>query len=164
MSELEFLSVDRVESGNGFEPSFSSPLERALADAPADIRDISRTGKIEVRGDIESLDAADVVRLSPRRALVLCAPDETAELRARLRARFDHVLDVTAALAGLAVSGERLLRRLTDLDLDSLPAAGAVAQVPAIVIRNGDEFRIFFPQEYGHYVATVVVDTAAGLA
>ncbi len=163
MSELEFLTVDRIEAGNGFEPAFRSPLERALAGASARIRDISRTGKIEVRGDIEFLDAADVVRISPRRALVLCAPDETAELRARLRERFDHVNDVTAALCGLAVSGERIVRRLTDLDLDSLPAAGAVAHVPAIVVRNDDEFRIFFPQEYGHYLAGVVVDTETGL-
>ncbi|MBA2461601.1 MAG: hypothetical protein H0V45_07555, partial [Actinobacteria bacterium] len=71
---------------------------------------------------------------------------------------------VTTALAGIQVTGEQLLRRLTDLDLDALPAVGALARVPATVLRHGDEFRIFFPQEYADYVAEVVLDTAAGLA
>lgn len=164
MSELEFLSLDRTEAANGFEPAFRSPLERALRHAPPDVQDISHTGKIEVRGDVSSLDEGEVVRIHPTRALVLCDYAEAAEVRARLRERFEHVVDVTSALAGIRVRGERLLRRLTDLDLDALPATGAVAHVPAIVLRADDEFRIFCPQEYGHYLAEVVVDTAAGLA
>jgi sarcosine oxidase gamma subunit len=56
------------------------------------------------------------------------------------------------------------MRRLTDLDLDSLPAVGAVAHVKAYVLRDDAEtFRLFFPQEYGHYLAEVVVDAAEGL-
>ena len=56
------------------------------------------------------------------------------------------------------------MRRLTDLDLESLPAAGAVAHVQAYVLRDGgDVFRLFFPQEYGHYLAEVVVDAAEGV-
>ena len=55
------------------------------------------------------------------------------------------------------------MRRLTDLDLDDLPAVGAVAHVPTIVLRNGEEFRLFFPQEYGHYLAEVVLDTLEGV-
>jgi len=62
------------------------------------------------------------------------------------------------------VRGETLMRRLTDLDLDALPAVGAVAHVQAYVIRDvGDTFRLFFPQEYGHYLAEVVIDAAEGL-
>lgn len=163
MSELEFLSLDRIEASDGFEPAFRSPLERALRHAPLEVQDISRTGKIEVRGHVESLDEEEVVRIHARRALVLCDYAEAAEVRARLGERFEHVLDVTSALAGVRVRDDRLLRRLTDLDLDALPAAGAVAHVPAIVLRAGHEFRIFFPQEYGHYLAEVIVDTAAGL-
>ena len=56
------------------------------------------------------------------------------------------------------------MRRLTDLDLDALPAVGKLAEVPAVVLRDGDRFRIFFPQELGHYVAEVVLDTLDGLA
>ncbi|MFN2471018.1 MAG: hypothetical protein ABR583_08520 [Gaiellaceae bacterium] len=164
MRQLEFLSLDRADAVNGFEPAFRSPLERALRHAPPAVQDISHTGKIEVRGEVERLDEGEVVRIHPQRALVLCDYADAAEVRARLRARFEHVVDVTSALAGIRIRGERLLRRLTDLDLDALPATGAVAHVPAIVLRDGDEFRIFFPQEYGHYLAEVVVDTAAGLA
>ena len=39
-------------------------------------------------------------------------------------------IDVSGGLAGLAVRGEAVMRRITDLDLDALPAAGAVAARP----------------------------------
>jgi hypothetical protein len=56
------------------------------------------------------------------------------------------------------------MRRLTDLDLGALPAVGALAHVQAYVLRDeGETFRFFFPQEYGHYLAEVVIDTAEGL-
>ena len=163
MTELDFLSPDLARADGGFAPAYRSPLERALRAAPAHIRDVSRTGKLEVRGDIATLDAGEVVRITPTRALVLCDFDATAALRAALSERFEHVVDLSAALAGLAMTGERLLRRLTALDLDALPAAGAVARVPALVLRDGDDFRIFFAQEYADYVAHVVLDTAEGL-
>ncbi len=160
MSELAFLSVDRARSDDEFEPRITSPLARALA-AATQVRDLSGLGKIEVRGDIDAIDvAAEVVRLGPRRALVLCEYDRCAGLRDRLPGL---VIDLTGALAGLELEGERAMRRLTDLDLDTLPAAGNVAQVPAVVLRDGDRFRIFCPQELGHYVAEVVLDTLEGL-
>ena len=72
---------------------------------------------------------------------------------------------MTCSLTGLGLEGERLLRRLTDLDLDELPAAGGFARIGAIVVRDeGERFRAFFPQELGHYVAEVVLDAIAGLA
>jgi hypothetical protein len=160
VSELAFLSVDRARTGDGFEPRFDSPLRRALAETTR-VRDLSSVGKIEVRGDVEAIDVeAEVVRLGPRRALVLCEYGRCADLRSRLPG---VVIDMTAALAGLELEDERALRRLTDLELDALPAAGKVAEVPAIVLRAGDRFRIFFPQEYGHYVAEVVLDVLEGL-
>jgi len=156
VSELAFLSVDRARSGDGFEPRFASPLARALAGTTR-IRDLSRLGKIEVRGDVDAIDVdAEVVRLGPRRALVLCEYERCADIRARLTGL---VVDVTGALAGLELEGERVMRRLTDLDLDALPAAGKVAEAPAVVLRDGERFRLFFPQELGHYVAAVVLDT-----
>ena len=158
MSELAFLSP-HASAG-----PYRSPLARALAGAPADIGDVSTVGKIEVRGDVATLDAGEVVRITSRRALVLCAAGEVAHLLLELRGRFDCVLDVSAALAGVRVGRAGIMRRLTALDLDALPAAGPVAGIPAVVLRDGGGFRIFFPQEYADYVGEVVVDTAAGLA
>src|SRR5207253_2005803 len=94
--------------------------------------------EIRVNGGV----ASAVVRITPRRALVLCPYEQCAELRARLPGT---VIDMTGALAGLELEGERALRRLTDLDLEALPAAGKVAEVPALVLRDGSRFRIFFP-------------------
>jgi len=35
--------------------------------------------------------------------------------------------------------------------------------VPALVLRDGPRFRIFFAQEFGHYVGEVVLDVLEGL-
>jgi sarcosine oxidase gamma subunit len=160
VTTLDFLSPDLA----GAEARWRSPLERALREAPPEITDVSVTGKLEIRGDVGTLKARahEVVRITPERALVLCDFTKTGELRAKLSERF-LVIDMSAALAGLQVRGETLMRRLTDLDLDALPAVGAVAHVQAYVLRDGDDvFRLFFPQEYGHYLAEVAVDAAEG--
>lgn len=161
MTSLDFLSPDLAAP----EAVWRSPLERALVHAPEEIEDVSRTGVLEVRGEVNLLDVdAEVVRLTPDRALVLCDAESTAALRQKLREQF-LTMDMSAAYAGLRVRGERLLRRLTDLDPQTLPAVGGLAHVQAVVLRDGaDTFRILFPQEYGHYVAEVVVDAAEGLA
>jgi hypothetical protein len=160
VTELDFLSVDRARSDDVFEPRFASPLARVLAGTTA-VRDLSRLGKIEVRGDVDAIDVdAEVIRVTPRRALVLCPYERCAELRAQLPGT---VIDMTGALAGLELEGERAMRRLTDLDLEALPAAGKVADVPAFVLRDGPRFRIFFPQEFGHYVGEVVLDVLEGI-
>lgn len=165
MTELEFLSPDLAAP----EAVWRSPLARALVDAPDGIADVSRTGKIEIRGDLSELDADgfEVVAITPRRGLVLCDYADLARVRARVGEQY-LAIDVTGAFAGIRIDrpdAVRLLRRLTELDLDALPAVGAVAHVPAHVLRDGDTvFRLFFPQEYGDYVAEVVVDAAEGLA
>src|SRR5205823_107672 len=97
----------------------------------------------------------DVLEISPDRTLVVCPPERCAELLARLPG---FVVDVTGALAGIAIERPELMRRLTDLDLASLPAAGKVADVQAYVFAAGEGFRIFFPQEYGHSVVETVRD------
>jgi hypothetical protein len=158
MSELSFLSA-HPNRRDGFVPHTSSPLARALEGA-ADIRDLSLLGKLEVRGAVDTIDADDVIRISPERAIVVCDLDETGAASAGLPGT---VVDVTSALAGIGVEGEALMRRLTDLDLDRLPAAGKVADVPALVTRDGDWFRIFFPQEYGDSVVATVRDAQEGL-
>jgi sarcosine oxidase gamma subunit len=166
MSALDFLSPDLatpdVAAAQG---GWRSPLARALEHAPADVTDISLTGKLEIRGEVGDLRsrALEIVPITPERALVLCDFTKTGEIRARLSEHF-LVIDMSAALAGLQVRGETLMRRLTDLDLDALPAVGPIAHVQAYVLRDdGDVFRLFFPQEYGDYLAEVVVDAAEGV-
>jgi hypothetical protein len=163
VTELDFLSVDRARSDDVFEPRFASPLARVLAGTTA-VRDLSRLGKIEVRGDVDEIDVdAEVIRVTSRRALVLCPYERCAELRAQLPGT---VIDMTGALAGLELEGERAMRRLTDLDLEKLPATGPVARgVPALVQRlEGERFRLLVPQELGHYVCETAIDLAAGVS
>jgi sarcosine oxidase gamma subunit len=131
------------------------------------MKDLSRTGVLEVRGELDGLDAggAEVVRLTPERALVLCPFEDAGRLRPRLAGARRQVVDLSAGWAGLQVRGETLLRRLTDLDLEALPTMGPLAHVHALVIRDeGETFRLYFPQEYGHSVAEAVIDAAEGLA
>ena len=161
MTHLDFLSPDLAAP----EAAWRSPLERALAHAPDGIEDVSRTSVLEVWGEVDGLaaDGAEVVRLTPERAFVLCDWMRVRETHSSLSRQF-HVTDLSAGWAGLSLRGEAALRRLTDLDPAALPAVGAVAHVQALVLRDDEEtFRIFVPQEYGHYVAEVVVDAVRGL-
>jgi heterotetrameric sarcosine oxidase gamma subunit len=163
VTHLDFLSPDLAS----VDAVWSSPLERALSNAPAGMEDLSRTGVLEVRGELDGLDAggAEVVRLTPERALVLCPFEEAGRLRSRLAGARRQVFDLSAGWAGLQIRGETLLRRLTDLDLEALPAMGLLAHVHALVLRDdGETFRLYFPQEFGHSVAEAVVDAAEGLA
>ena len=159
MSELAFLSARPAGDAVA-----RSPLARALAGAPDGLTDLSlAVALFEVRGDVGGLEA---IALAPGRALVVADPADAEEVAAALRARYASVLDRTGALAALGIErpdARTLMRRLTDLDLDRLPAVGALARVRTIVRGEGDRFELFFPQEYGHYVATVVVDAARGL-
>lgn len=159
MSDLAFLSPGRASA----EAAWRSPLERALREAPPGISDLSLSGKIEIRGDLpRSVKGAELVRITPNRGLVLCDFTKTIELLEKLS--IDYVAtDVTGTLAGLSVRGEALMRRITDLDLDALPAAGSVSHVQAVVTRDGDSFALWFGQEYSDYLAEVVLDAHEGL-
>jgi hypothetical protein len=161
VTALDFLSPSRCEAG-----TTTSPLRRAL-DGATGVEDRSLDGKVELRGDVDgvsTLDDEELVRLSPRRGFVF-TPHDPAEAVERFRAQGVLAYDATGGWAGVALDGERLMRRLTDLDLDALPAAGACARVPAIVLRDGGErFRVYVPQELGHDVAIAVLDALDGLA
>jgi hypothetical protein len=162
MSDLAFLSPSRCAS-----ETLASPLARALAGVdPEVVRDLSLDGKVEIRGDldlVEPVDGEELVRLTPRRGLLLVEGDP-ADAVERLCAAGLRAYDMSGALAGLAFSGEKLLRRLTDLDTGSLPTAGGFARVSAILVRDdGEPFRAYFAQELGHYVAEFVLDQIAGL-
>ena len=148
MSRLAFLSPHEDDVPG------VSPLR---VQSPA-FTDVSALGKLEVRGEV------DGISIGPGRTLVVVEGDVRAE-RDRLSAAGYRVYDLTGALAGLEVEGEALLRRLTELDLDALPAIGSIARgTPAVIERRGGErFRLFVPQELGQYVAEVVDDLAKGL-
>lgn len=152
-----FLSPDRCEPG----VRLVSPLERALAGIdPGRIRDLSHLGKLEVRGDVAQLEGHV---LGPRQGLYV-HDGPTAELRDALAARGFSVIDQTAAYAAFEIHGEDLLRRLTDLDLDALPASGIFARIRGIVTRgDGDAFVVFVAQEHGHYAVEAVLDVLEGL-
>ena len=154
MRRLAFLSAEGVP--------FSSPLEHVSG-----VVDVSALGKLEVRGELGRLwpeAGEELIPITPARGLLVCDGSPTSA-QERLGAAGFRVYDMTSALAGMELRGEQLMRRLTELDLDALPAAGAVARgVPALVERRGaDLFRLFVPRELGHYVAEVVRDTAKGL-
>jgi sarcosine oxidase gamma subunit len=79
----------------------------------------------------------------------------------------EDALDVSAGYAVLQLEGpavETLLRRLTDLDLAKLPAAGALAHVRGVLLRDGvTSYRLLVEQELGDYVLEVVLDAAEPL-
>jgi hypothetical protein len=147
MSRLGFLSPDEC--------------------APEVVLDRSELGKLEIRGDVESLEPGEGEELLPlghRRALLLTGRPTTVA-RERLTASGYRVYDMTAALTTLEFDGEDLLRRLTELDPEQLPAIGAIARgTPALIERrDGERFRVHVPQELGQYVAEVVADMTRGL-
>jgi hypothetical protein len=160
---LHFLSPSRCEP-----EALASPLARALAGVdPALVEDLSTGGKVEIRGDVERVEAHDgeeLIRLSSRRGFLLTSGDPLEAVE-RLRAGGLLAYDVTAGYAGFAIRGEELMRRLTDLDLGALPAAGPLfLRVPGLLFRDeGDRFRIYVAQELAHDVVVAVLDVIAGL-
>lgn len=162
MSTLAFMSPELCAAH-----VLASPLARALAaaDPALGLEDLSATGVVELRDDVAAFTPEpgdELLQLTPGRAIVL-RQGPVAGTVERARAAGLRAYDVSAAYAGLALTGEALMRRLTELDLDALPAAGALAHVSALVFRDGDRFRIYVPQELGHYLVEVVLDMAAGL-
>jgi hypothetical protein len=169
VSRLAFLSADLVP-----EAARTSPLASALAAGGPGVlrdrvvRDVSTLGKLELRGDIDRVEAGDgeeLVRLAPGRALLITQGSPAAACE-RLGAAGLRVYDLTGALAGLELEGDALMRRLTELDLEALPATGPVARgVPALIQRlDGERYRLFVPQELGHYVCETAIDLAHGVA
>ena len=159
---LEFLSPSRCVPA-----TTTSPLRRALegVDTSA-VRDLSLHGAVEIRGDLDRVESAlgeGLVRLSPRRGYVFTG-DDPADVAVELRARGVLAYDATGALSGIAIASERVMRRLTDLDLERLPTAGPFARVTALVRCDAAGwFEVYVQQELGHYVADAVVDALAGL-
>lgn len=161
MTGLDFLSPD------GCDPDVALVSPLARIDGGGVVTDVSGLGKLEVRGDITALQPVageHVVPLGPNRAL-LVMHGSPAAARVRLRASGYRVYDVTAAFAAFELEGDDLMRRLTELDLRELPASGSIARgTPAVIERtDGNRFRLYVPQELGHFAAEVVLDMAKGL-
>ena len=159
---LAFVSPSRCAEG-----TTTSPLRRALEGAdPEQVRDLALEGIVEVRGDVDAVPTTageTLLVLTPRRGF-LFTDDDPVDAVARARVAGALAYDATGALSGLAIASERVMRRLTDLDLDSVPAAGPFARVTALFRRGADDwFHVYVQQELGHYVAEAVLDAIAGL-
>jgi hypothetical protein len=159
---LAFLSPTSCAEG-----TTTSPLRRALEAAdPQHVRDLSLDGIVEVRGDVSSVkpdSGEELLRLSPRRGFLFTGADQVAVVE-RLRVGGALAYDATGAYAGIAIADQRVMRRLTDLDLDSIPTAGPFAHVTALLRRGADGwFHVHVHQELGHYVAEAVLDALVGL-
>ena len=159
MTRLRFLSPGDCA------PSVA--LASPLASTGHAINDVSSLGKLEVRGDVAAIETAEgeeLLPLGPGRALLVC-DGSTRAARDRLTSAGCSVYDMTAGLAAFEVEGEDVLRRLTALDLDTLPATGSVGRgIPALIQRReGATFRLFVPRELGQSLAEMAADAVEGL-
>jgi heterotetrameric sarcosine oxidase gamma subunit len=192
----------RLELRDGWQvaASFDSlESERERLAQTVGFADRSQLGKVEIQaapGDLVAIVAGagapgmDLGRATRsagawwcpytrERAIVLCEPGETAELRETLEgaagAAAGHatVLDVTAVFAALTIAGplaRETFARFTALDLRpaSLPLhgfrPGSVARTPGAVLREDeDRFLMLFGAALGQYVWSVVADAAGSL-
>jgi sarcosine oxidase gamma subunit len=112
-------------------------------------------------------DPASPAWRSPLRRALAQAPAGISDVTALAGPEEEAELGPAAGIAGIelaATDAETLLRRVTDLDLERLPAVGALAHVRALVQRpEPGRFRIWFAQEYADYLAEVILDAAEGL-
>jgi heterotetrameric sarcosine oxidase gamma subunit len=139
--------------------------------------DRSHLGKLEVHGThgvelgtAEQRDGSWWCPYTPERALVLCEPARTAELRGSLGAT---VMDLSSALGALAIQGplaRELFARFTALDLREQVTPvhafrpGSVARTPGAILREDrDRWLMLFGAALGSYVWTVVADAAETL-
>jgi heterotetrameric sarcosine oxidase gamma subunit len=192
----------RLELRDGWRvaASFDGPeSERERLTQTVGLADRSQLGKIEIQAapaDLAAIIAAagapalDLGRATRsagawwcaytrERAIVLCEPGDSAELRQTLTgaaaAVGEHVtvLDVTTAFGALTIAGplaRETFARFTALDLRPavLPLhgfrPGSVARTPGAVLREDeDRFLMLFGAALGQYVWTVVADAAGSL-
>jgi glycine cleavage system aminomethyltransferase T len=181
VTSLDFLSLDGVRADDRFRPLARSSMERHLREAGAAFAErvgwlvaTHVPGQEDRRLVVRDVTHLHRVRESADGVLVEFAPGDGREpvVVGRVWAGGgdrppEATPDVSAGYAALHLEGPgatTLLRRLTEMPLDALPAAGAVAHVRAWVVEDGEEsYRLLFAQEYGHYLWEVVVDAAEPL-
>jgi glycine cleavage system aminomethyltransferase T len=175
--EREALAAGaRIEQRDGWNVAVSFEGEQGHL-ATVGFADRSQMGKLELHaehglelGRATQRDGAWWCPTSSRRALVLCEPDRTADLRDQLGA---GVVDLTSALGALAIAGPlagELFARFTAIDLRPHVTPvhgfrpGSVARTPGAVLREDEErWLMLFGAALGSYVWTVVADAAASL-
>jgi Aminomethyltransferase folate-binding domain len=181
VSALDFLSLDGVRTDDRFRPLARSSMERRLREAGAGFEERDGwlvathvPGEEDRRLAVRDVTHLHRVRESADGVLVSFARGDGREpvVVGRVWAGGgdrppEATPDVSAGYAALQIEGPgatTVLRRLTEMPLDALPAVGAVAHVRVWVVRDGDEsYRLLFEQEYGHYLWEVVVDAAEPL-
>ncbi len=184
---LSFLSIEGVADRSWLQPVAKSAIERAQRDlgatfeerdgwlvpisipgerdhAAVGIADISHLTKLELRPAGEPIEGEGIVwyPISPRRALVLCAPALGATVREQVGARFS--LDVTGAYSVISITGpeaETVLRRMTHLH--RFPSGGEIAHVQGHVLERAGGYWVICLQELGQYVWEVAVDRASAV-
>jgi glycine cleavage system aminomethyltransferase T len=184
---LAFLSVDAATDRGDIHPVAVSAIERAQRDlgatfeerggwlvpvsipgeaqhAAVGIADVSHRTKLELRPAGEPIEGEGITwyAISPRRALVLCAPERADSVRAQVGERFS--LDVTGAYSMIAIVGpeaDTVLRRMTHID--HFPSGGEIAHVQGHVLRCEDGYWVLCAQELGQFVWEVAVDRASAL-
>ena len=192
MNSLAFLSVEAATDRGGIQPDFhpvaKSAIERAQRDlgatfeerdgwlvpvsipgeqdhiAAVGIADVSHLTKLELRPAGEAIEGEGIIwyPISPRRALVMCAPTLGASVRERVGERFS--LDVSGAYSVIAIVGpeaDTVLRRMTHIH--HFPSGGEIAHVQGHVLQRGGGYWLICAQELGHYVWEVAVDRASAL-
>ena len=184
---LAFLSVDAAADRGGFPPVATSAIDRAQRElgatfeerdgwlvpvaipgeeehAAVQIADVSHLTKLELRPVGAPIEGEGVIwcEISPRRALVMCAPSLGSSVREQAGERFS--LDVTSAYSVLAIVGpeaETVLRRMTHIH--HFPSGGEIAHVQGHVLQRDGGDWVICAQELGHYVWEVAVDRASAL-
>jgi heterotetrameric sarcosine oxidase gamma subunit len=176
----------------------STPEQEAAAAAQtAGWADVSELGKLELQAPAEQLSAiasqwgialelvaaarADDAwwcRLTPTRALIVCAPAALADLRRRLvdaaaGAQRASVVDVTSNFAALTLTGplaREVFARFSAIDLRPAKLAvrglrpGSIARQPGILICEAEDRYLFmFGWATGEYMWSVVSDAGRHL-
>jgi glycine cleavage system aminomethyltransferase T len=184
VSSLSFLSVDAAAAG----AVAKSAIERAQRDlgatfeerdgwliptalpgeeanlATVGVADLSHLTKLELRPSGEPIEGDGIVwyEISPRRALVLCAPAVAGIVRGQIGDRFS--LDLTGAYSVIAIVGpeaDTVLRRMTHIH--QFPSGGEIAHVQGHVLQCDGGYWVVCAQELGQYVWEVAVDRASAL-
>ena len=177
------------EERDGWQVAVSFPGESLSA---VGFADMSHIGKIEIQGDVgaitgHNLELGTALRAegawwcpySAQRAVVLCAPADTAALRDRLTASaadangLASVIDTTTVQGAMTIAGplaRETFARFTAIDLRPQVTPvhafrpGSVARTGgAILCEAPDRYLMLFGAALGQYVWTLVADAAGHL-